>query len=99
MTRQRKSNKQRQPSKPPKSSKQAARQSSRSDSQQTLSRGATRNEQQKASQITPRKVFTIAICVLVALGLMLPVTGIGIASCSTTLQDQQSPQDDQSPQP
>ena len=28
------------------------------------------------------RFFTVAICVIVALGLMLPVAGIGAASCS-----------------
>jgi hypothetical protein len=93
MTRQHKSNKQRS------ASKQASRQSSHSGSQQALPHGASRTGKQNASQVTPRKVFTIIICVLVALGLMLPVTGFGVASCASTLQNQQSPQGDESPQP
>jgi hypothetical protein len=93
MTRQHKSNKQRQ------ASKQALRQSSHPGSQQMPPHGASRTGKQGASQVTPRKVFTIIICVLVALGLMLPVTGIGVASCASTLQDQQSPQSAQSSQP
>jgi predicted metalloprotease len=37
-----------------------------------------------------RKAFTVVICVVVALSLMLPVTGIGMASCSSSAQDQQA---------
>jgi ABC-type Fe3+ transport system permease subunit len=29
-----------------------------------------------------RKAFTVIICVVVALGLMMPIAGIGVASCS-----------------
>ncbi|MDR1014653.1 MAG: hypothetical protein LBL86_06715 [Coriobacteriales bacterium] len=39
-----------------------------------------------------RKAFTVVICVVVALSLMLPVTGIGMASCSSSAQDQQAQQ-------
>jgi len=28
-----------------------------------------------------RRVFTVIICVIVALGLMLPATGLGVISC------------------
>jgi hypothetical protein len=46
---------------------------------------------QSSSQLAPRKkentarkVFTVVICVVVALGLMLPITGIGVMSCSSS---------------
>jgi len=41
----------------------------------------------KHQQSRTRRVFTVIICVVVALGLMLPVTGIGVASCSAGLDD------------
>ncbi|MDR0347625.1 MAG: hypothetical protein LBH56_04545 [Coriobacteriales bacterium] len=47
---------------------------------------------QKREQSRPRKIFTVIICVVVALGLMLPVAGIGVASCSPT-QTTQTQQD------
>jgi fatty acid desaturase len=43
---------------------------------------------QKKQQSTLRKVFTVIICVVVALGLMLPITGIGVMSCSSTQSQQ-----------
>jgi uncharacterized protein HemX len=36
-----------------------------------------------------RKAFTVAICVVVALGLMLPITGIGVMSCSSAAVSQE----------
>ena len=36
----------------------------------------------KRQQSRVRRVFTVVICVIVALGLMLPVAGLGFASCS-----------------
>jgi cell division protein FtsL len=47
-------------------------------------------EPQKKQQNTVRKVFTIIICVVVALSLMLPVAGISVMSCSPT-ETPQSP--------
>jgi ABC-type Fe3+ transport system permease subunit len=43
---------------------------------------------QKRQQSSVRKAFTVVICVVVALGLMLPVAGIGAASCSPTQSQQ-----------
>jgi ABC-type Fe3+ transport system permease subunit len=48
----------------------------------------------KKRQSSVRKAFTVVICVVVALGLMLPVAGIGVVSCSST-QDTQDTQDAQ----
>jgi cell division protein FtsL len=47
-------------------------------------------EPQKKQQSTVRKAFTIVICVVVALSLMLPVAGLSATSCSPT-ETQQSP--------
>lgn len=43
---------------------------------------------QKQKQGKVRKVFTIVICIVVSLGLMLPIAGIGAASCSTSVATQ-----------
>ena len=51
---------------------------------------ATKQSRQATSpHVTPqkqqsgvRRFFTVVICVIVALGLMLPTAGIGFASCS-----------------
>jgi ABC-type Fe3+ transport system permease subunit len=47
-------------------------------------------EAPKKQQNTVRKAFTIVICVVVALSLMLPVAGLSATSCSPT-ETQQSP--------
>jgi cell division protein FtsL len=47
-------------------------------------------ESPKKQQSTVRKAFTIVICVVVALSLMLPVAGLSVTSCSPT-ETQQSP--------
>ena len=66
-----------------------ARQSNPNRRPTAQSSAAPRGQQANPSAATPkgqqsrvRKVFTIIICVVVALGLMLPVTGLGVASCS-----------------
>ncbi|MDR1184373.1 MAG: hypothetical protein LBK67_06205 [Coriobacteriales bacterium] len=41
-------------------------------------------ETPKKQQNTVRKAFTIVICVVVALSLMLPVAGLSATSCSPT---------------
>jgi ABC-type Fe3+ transport system permease subunit len=48
---------------------------------------------QKQKQGRVRKIFTVIICVVVALGLMLPIAGIGAASCSDTVGSQQGTSD------
>ena len=66
----------------------------------TRSKTALKSQQVKTQQAVPtaaairkqqqsrtRRVFTVIICVVVALGLMLPVTGLGFASCSASLGD------------
>ncbi|MCL1847167.1 MAG: hypothetical protein FWF91_04295 [Coriobacteriia bacterium] len=50
----------------------------RSKGQSSSHNAATPRKEQSKS----RRLFTIIICVVVALGLMLPVTGLGFASCS-----------------
>jgi ABC-type Fe3+ transport system permease subunit len=44
----------------------------------------------KAKQGKVKRVFTVIICVVVALGLMLPIAGIGAASCSAPTVGQAS---------
>ena len=39
-------------------------------------------QQNKPQQGRLRKTFTVIICVVVALGLMMPIAGIGVASCA-----------------
>ncbi|MDR0350276.1 MAG: hypothetical protein LBH64_01845 [Coriobacteriales bacterium] len=59
---------------------------------QARSGGQAKQAQQGTPKKEPfpvRKVFTVVICVLVALSLMLPVTGISMASCSSAAQTQQ----------
>ncbi|MDR3036830.1 MAG: hypothetical protein LBU31_00235 [Coriobacteriales bacterium] len=46
----------------------------------------------KRQQGTMRKVFTVIICVVVALGLMLPITGLGVASCAASAPPAQNQQ-------
>jgi ABC-type Fe3+ transport system permease subunit len=46
----------------------------------------------KRQQGTMRKVFTVIICVVVALGLMLPITGLGVASCAASAPPVQNQQ-------
>jgi ABC-type Fe3+ transport system permease subunit len=43
---------------------------------------------QKERQGRVKRVFTIIICVVVALGLMLPMAGIGVASCAAPQVEQ-----------
>jgi ABC-type Fe3+ transport system permease subunit len=45
----------------------------------------------KRPQSPMRKAFTVIICVVVALGLMLPVTGLGVASCSSSSPPAEQP--------
>ncbi|MDR1712971.1 MAG: hypothetical protein LBR39_02295 [Coriobacteriales bacterium] len=45
----------------------------------------------RGQQVSPvRRAFTIVICVIVALGLMLPLSFLGISSCSTNQAEGQS---------
>jgi ABC-type Fe3+ transport system permease subunit len=44
---------------------------------------------QKEKQGRVKKIFTVIICVVVALGLMLPIAGIGATSCSAQVSDEQ----------
>ena len=41
----------------------------------------------RKQQSRTRRLFTVIICVVVALGLMLPVAGLGFASCSQNVDD------------
>jgi ABC-type Fe3+ transport system permease subunit len=59
-----------------------ARQGSSSREQPSQQLGA------RKKQGTLRKVFTVVICVVVALGLSLPIAGIGVYSCSTAPEQQ-----------
>jgi ABC-type Fe3+ transport system permease subunit len=58
----------------------------KSKKQAQPSQAAASQKDQRQSRV--RKAFTVVICVVVALGLMLPVAGLGVVSCSPT-QDQQ----------
>ena len=70
--------------KPNKSKKRSTVQSSATLKSGQLTDSAAMRKQQQAKV---RKIFTVVICVVVALGLMLPVAGIGFVSCSGSLDD------------
>jgi len=56
---------------------------------------ATTAQLKKERAAVTKRIFTIVICVVVALGLMLPIAGYGAISCSSQASsaDQQPSQD------
>jgi cytochrome c-type biogenesis protein CcmH/NrfG len=44
---------------------------------------ATAVQLKKERAIIRKRIFTVAICIIVALGLMLPIAGYGAISCSS----------------
>jgi ABC-type Fe3+ transport system permease subunit len=56
----------------------------------SLKEQATQQVAARKKEGTVRKAFTVIICVVVALGLMLPITGIGVMSCSSAAVSQET---------